>query len=115
MVITEKITDHIVVLTLRSSVVSEPTIHEIRKKIQSLVDRKMKFVVLNMAEVTYVSSLGLGILVSALTSLRRIGGDLHLVCLTTSVQNSFVITQLTQVFQTFETVSDALASFKKAR
>ena len=114
MEITEKIIDQVAVLTLKGSVVAEPTIHEIRDMIHALIGRERKFVILNMEEVTYMNSMGLGMLVAALTTLRRIGGDLKLVCLTANVKNSFVITQLTQVFQIFETEKEALASFNQA-
>jgi len=72
----------------------------------------VKHVVIDMGGVNYVNSSGLGTLISALTTMRNAGGDLRLARIGEKVQNLFVITQLVKVFDTYETVERALASYK---
>ena len=112
MEIIEKFTNNIAVLTVKSSIISEVHAHQIQEKMQNLLGRNIKYIVLNLGEVIYMSSLGIGVLVASMTTLRKIGGDLRLVCLSKSVQNSFTITRLALVFRTYETAEEAVASFK---
>ena len=114
MQITEKHENGVVVLTLKSNLLTEPVITEVREQIAKLASDNMKHVILDMSEVKYMNSLGIGALVSALTTLRRAGGDLRLVCLSDKVKNSFTLTQLVRVFNTFDSLEEALASYKRS-
>jgi len=67
-------------------------------------------VVLDLASVTMMNSSGLGMLVSSLTTLRKQGIRLCLAAVPEKVSGLLTMTQLTQVFEIFPTVDDAVGS-----
>lgn len=71
-------------------------------------------VVLNLAQVTYVDSSGVGALISLYTSARNAHGSIKLANLTTRVRDLLQITKLATIFETFDTPEAAAASFNKA-
>lgn len=71
-------------------------------------------IVLNLAQVTYVDSSGVGALMALYTSARNANGSIKLANLTTRVRDLLQITKLATVFETFDTPEDAAASFNKA-
>ena len=58
-----------------------------------------------------MNSTGLGILISGLTTMRNNGGELKLANVTEKIQSLLTITKLITVFETFESVDQAVASF----
>ena len=113
MTIKEKITDNVVVLSLSGDLVSEVDTAKLKEKIHSLVADHMKCAVIDMSGIDYVNSSGLGMLISSLTTMRNAGGDMKLARLGERVENLFVITKLVKVFDTFETVNRAIASYNE--
>jgi len=111
MTIKEKITDNIAVLSLSGDLVNEADTGKLKEKIRSLVSDNMKRAFIDMSGIDYINSSGLGTLISILTSMRNVGGDLRLARLGERVENLFVITKLIKVFDTFETVDRAVSSF----
>ncbi len=112
MQIKEKIENDIAILTMKGDLLGEPDTTTVRDKIYSLVSDEVKKVVIDLGSVNYMNSSGLGSLISALTTMRNSGGELRLARVGAKVLNLFVITQLVKVFDTYETVDRALASFK---
>lgn len=85
---------------------------ELRGVVTDALAKGEKKIVLNLAEVGYVDSAGLGELVSAYTTVKNAGGTLKLLKLTKKVSDLLVITKLVTVFETFDDESAAVASFK---
>jgi anti-sigma B factor antagonist len=112
MQIKEKIDNNIAVLTFKGDLLGEPDTTTIREKIKSLVNDDVKHVIVDLGGVNYMNSSGLGTLIASLTTMRAAGGELRLARIGEKVQNLFIITQLVKVFDTYETVERALASFK---
>ena len=83
----------------------------VREAVKKLVANGTKKIVLNLAEVTYIDSSGIGELVSAFTSVSNNGGNLKLLKLTKRVQDLLQITKLYTVFEVFDDESAAVASF----
>ena len=111
MTIKEKVENGIAILILKGDLVGEPETSELREKIHSLISDKMKKVVMDLSGLNYVNSSGLGTLIATLTTVRNAGGDLRLARVGEKVANLFTITQLVKVFETYETVDRAVASF----
>ena len=84
----------------------------LKDKLQSLLHQGKKKLLLNLAQVSYVDSAGLGALVSAYTTVTREGGSLKLVNVTKKLQDLLSITKLLTVFETFDSESEALKSYK---
>jgi len=112
MQIKEKIDNDVAILSLKGDLLGEPDTTNIRDKIHSLVSDEIKKVVIDLGGVNYMNSSGLGSLIAALTTMRNAGGELLLARVGKKVKNLFIITQLVKVFDTYETVERALASFK---
>jgi anti-sigma B factor antagonist len=70
-------------------------------------------VVLNLGEVSYIDSGGLGTLVSLYTSARNAGGALKLARLTDRVGDLLQVTKLVSIFEVFENEQSAVQSFRK--
>ncbi|MBI5476097.1 MAG: STAS domain-containing protein [Ignavibacteriales bacterium] len=112
MVIKEKMDNDIAILTLKGDLLGDPDTTNLREKIHSLVGDDVKKVVIDLGGVNYMNSSGLGTLISTLTTMRNAGGELRLARVGTKVQNLFIITQLVKVFDTYETLDRAAASFQ---
>ena len=85
----------------------------LKDKLHSLLNQGRKDVLLNLAQVSYVDSAGLGAIVSAYTTMTREGGSLKLSNVTKKLQDLLSITKLLTVFETFDNEDEAVRSYKK--
>lgn len=82
-----------------------------RDTIRDLASGGDKKLLLNLAEVTYIDSSGIGELVSAFTTVTNQGGQLKLLNLTKRIQDLLQITKLYTVFEVFDSETPAVQSF----
>ena len=85
----------------------------LRDTIRDVVAAGNKRILLNLGDVTYIDSSGIGELVSSFTSVRNQGGELKLLNLTKKVHDLLQITKLYTVFDVKDDEASAIASFKK--
>ncbi len=85
---------------------------QLREAVRRLLDEGKKKILLNLGDVSYVDSSGIGELVSSYTTTNNQGGQLKLLNLTKKIQDLLMITKLLTVFETFDNEADAVASFK---
>jgi len=104
--------DGIVVLELSGKVMGGPDANLLSEKLHELVDQKNTKVVADLSKVSWMNSSGLGILIGGLTTMRNNDGDLKLVNVTERIKSLLIITKLITIFETFDSVDEALASFK---
>ena len=83
----------------------------LRETIRGLVTKGQKKVLLNLGEVSYIDSSGIGELVSGFTTVANHGGQLKLLGLTKRVQDLLQITKLYTVFDIYDTEASAVRSF----
>ncbi|MGD0646781.1 MAG: STAS domain-containing protein, partial [Acidobacteriaceae bacterium] len=83
----------------------------LRDEVRKLVAAGQKKIVLNLADVNYIDSSGLGELVSAYTAVKNAGGELKLLNLTSKVRDLLVITKLVTVFDVKDDEASAVSSF----
>jgi anti-sigma B factor antagonist len=83
----------------------------LRDKVNSLVHQQRKKIILNLSQVPYIDSAGLGEIVRTYTTVSRQAGSLKLLNLTKRIQDLLSITKLLTVFETFESEKDAVKSF----
>ena len=84
----------------------------LRDTVRDLLSKGNKKIVLNLAEVNYIDSSGIGELVSAFTTTKNQGGELKLLNLTKKVNDLLQITKLYTVFDVKDDESSAVKSFK---
>ena len=84
---------------------------QLRELIRDLLAKGHKNILLNLGEVTYIDSSGIGELVSGFTAVSNQGGHLKLLNLTKKVQDLLQITKLLTVFDVHDDEAKAIASF----
>ncbi len=85
----------------------------LRDAVRKELDAGHKKILLNLADVSYMDSSGVGELTSAYSSVKHQGGEIKLVNLTKKVDGLMQITKLATVFDIASDESAAIASFKK--
>ena len=83
----------------------------VRNTVLDILKTGGRKIVLNLADVNYIDSPGVGELVSSYTTVFNQGGQLKLLCLTKKIQEVLAITKLVTVFQVHNSETDSVASF----
>ncbi len=112
MQIEERTVGDVMVLDLKGKVTLGEGDELLKDKVNSLVNQGHKKIILNLADVPYIDSAGLGEIVRTYTTVSRQGGHLKLVNLTKRITDLLSITKLLTVFETFDTEPEALKSFQ---
>jgi anti-sigma B factor antagonist len=84
----------------------------LRDTVRDLLSKGNKKILLNLADVNYIDSSGIGELVSGFTTVRNQGGELKLLKLTKKVHDLLQITKLYTVFDVKEDEASAIQAFK---
>jgi anti-sigma B factor antagonist len=87
---------------------------QLRQLIRDHLGKGQKNILVNLADVTYIDSSGIGELVSAFTAVSNQGGQLKLLSLTKKVHDLLQITKLYTVFDIHDDEAKAISSFEKA-
>ena len=103
--------EEVVILDIKGRLTLGPEATQLREQVYALAAAGSKNVILNLAEVNYIDSTGLGALVICATTLRKAGGDVKLLNLTKRNLELLVITKLATVFALFIDEQDAVNSF----
>ncbi len=103
MQIDERIVDGVTILDLKGKMTLGEGDELLKDKINSLIQQERKQLVLNLANVPYIDSAGLGEIVRTYTTVSRQGGKLKLLNLTKRIQDLLAITKLLTVFETAST------------
>lgn len=109
--IAERNVDEVTVLDLQGRLVLDET-EQFRRRVDDLVQKERLKVLLNLKDVTYIDSAGVGMMVGKYLSLRRKGGDVKLLHLSPRSHRVMTITKLLTVFEAFESEEQAIASFR---
>ena len=102
--------DGVTVLDLSGKITLGEASGKLRSAVQDALASSKK-ILLNLKDVNYIDSAGLGELVSAFTTVKNGGGELKLLNLTSKVRDLLVITKLLTVFDVKENEADAIKSF----
>jgi anti-sigma B factor antagonist len=111
MKIEERAVDGVTILDLQGKMLIGEGDELLREKINQLVENGTERIVLNLAEVPYVDSAGLGEIVRCYTTVSRKSGRLKLINLTKKIQDLLSITKLLTVFETYDSETEAVRSF----
>ena len=109
--ITEREVGDVTVLDLNGLLVLDDGDVVFRDAINALITRGRQQFVVNLADVTYIDSAGIGMLISRFLAVKRQGGDMKIANLTTRSHRVMTITHLLTVFDAFNSVDDAVQSF----
>jgi len=101
----------IVVLEPKGRLVGGDETDELQQTIHKLIEEGNKRLVIDLGKVMYLNSTALGLLVSTHTNYTKRGGRVKLCNIGSKIENIFVITKLTLVFETYDNQMEAIASF----
>lgn len=101
----------IVILEPKGKIMGGPDASLLHDKLYEYIEKDQKKVVIDLSQVDWMNSTGLGILISGFTTLRNNDGVLKLARVTDKIQSLLTITKLVSVFEAYDSVDDALASF----
>lgn len=111
--ITDNHVQGVSILALEGRVVFGEEAATLREKVKSMIDAGSKNLVLNVSNVTFIDSAGLGALVSAHHTTATSGGSLRLCNVGLKFQEMLKMTKMYTVFQVSDTEADAIQSFSK--
>ena len=103
MQIDERTVGDVTILDLKGKMTLGEGDELLRDKVNSLIQQGQKKIILNLADVPYIDSAGLGEIVRTYTTVSRQGGSLKLLNLTKRIPDLLAITKLLTVFETFDT------------
>jgi len=101
----------VTILDVRGRIVLGDEIHTLRDAVRGLVAEGKKKIILNLADVDYIDSSGVGELVGCFTTVKNAGGELKLLNLSQKVQDVLHVTKLYTVFDVREDEFTAVKSF----
>lgn len=110
---TDRDTDGVTVLEIEGRIVLGEESNSFREKVKSLLAAGKKKIVLNLANVSYIDSAGLGTLVATFHSARSQGATLKLANLGAKFKEVLQVTKLMTVFDTYDNEGLAVKSFTK--
>ena len=102
----------ITVLHLSGKIMGGPEATEINEKINQLIDSDNKKIVIDLVNVDWMNSSGLGILIGAVTVLKNSDGILCLINVSERIKNLLKITKLDTVFEIYDNFDEAAAAIK---
>jgi anti-sigma B factor antagonist len=101
----------VLILSIKGRLAGPPETDKLNERIQSKITENKTKIVLNLKNIHWMSSLGIGAIMRNLRAVREAGGDLRLTGLSEKIKDIFQITKLIGVIQTFDTDQDAVKSF----
>ncbi len=111
MKLTQQQQGEIVILEPKGKIMGGPDATLLHDKLHEIIDSGIKRVVIDLSKVDWMNSTGLGILISSYTTLRNSDGELKLANVTEKIQSLLVITKLVTVFDSHNSVDEAIEAF----
>ncbi len=102
-----------VVIELKGNVMGGEDTKDFNDHLHKLIDEDKKNIVVDLADVKFMNSSGLGMMIGGLTTMKKADGSLKLARVTEKIESLLIITKLITIFETFETVDAAVESFSK--
>ncbi len=109
--IKERRRDGVAILDLSGNLMGGPDAEAFNEVLRTLMHEGVRNVLVNLEKVKWVNSTGLGILISGYTTLQRSGGELKLLKVTKRIENIFIVSKLSTVFQSYDDEDEAVRSF----
>jgi len=109
--IEERVVGHVTILNIVGRLTIDEAAQHLKDEVERLISRDRLHVVLNLAQVPYIDSGGLGQLVASFGSVKKAGGAMKLLNVNSRNHDLLSITRLVTVFETFDSEAEAVRSF----
>jgi anti-sigma B factor antagonist len=111
MAIKEEMKAGVSILEIKGKLMGGDETTEIHNRVKELVANGVTKVVIDLGKVSWMNSTGLGALMSSLTTVKNAEGELKIARATDKVKSLFMVTKLITIFDSYDSVEDALKSF----
>jgi len=101
----------VVVLDVNGNILGQPDGELFQETIRSLIATGTRKVLVNLGNVGWINSTGLGTLIAGFTEMQKGGGTLKLVAVSPRIQSVLAVTRLTTIFEAFQEEEEAVRSF----
>lgn len=105
--------DGVNVVSVSGKMMGGPDTGELDEKLYTILGKGNKQAVIDLAKCEWINSSGLSILIHHYKKFNEAGGELRLANLTSKIERILVISRLTEVFKSYDSLDEAIASFKK--
>jgi len=105
----------IAIIEPRGTLIGDEGTDDLRKEVADFIEQGNRSLIINLEKVNFMNSSGLGAIVSARISYKRNGGDVKLVGLTKNVQNLFIVTKLSEIFDIYDSIDEAIKNFSEKK
>jgi anti-sigma B factor antagonist len=102
----------VTIITPKGMLLGGKETDELQSKIKELVEAGNKKLLINLGQTTFLNSVSLGVLIGAHSSYAKRGAEMKLCQVDKKIQNIFVVTKLSLVFDVYESCEEATKSFK---
>jgi anti-sigma B factor antagonist len=106
--------DGVVILDLQGKLMGGEDAETFKAAVYKLIEQGKRKVVVNLHDINWINSTGMGILISGYTTMRRSGGDLTLLHVSDKIRSILYVTKLNTIFRCFESEEDAVKGFERA-
>ena len=100
-----------VIIELKGNVMGGEDTKDFNDLLHKQIDEGKKKIVLDLSDVKFMNSSGLGMLISGLTTMKKNDGFLKLAGATEKIESLLIITKLITIFESFDSVDEAVKSF----
>lgn len=100
-----------VVIEIKGNAMGGEDTKEFNELLHKLIDEDKKNVVVDLGDVKFMNSSGLGMLIGGLTTMKKANGNLKLARVTEKIESLLVITKLISIFEFYDNTEDAVKSF----
>lgn len=102
-----------VVIEFKGNVMGGPDAVSLNEELHELIENDKTNVVVDLGKVKFMNSSGLGMLIGALTTMKKAGGDLRIANATDKIESLLIITKLITVFKHYKTLDEAIVSYQE--
>lgn len=102
-----------VVIELKGNVMGGDDTKEFNELLHKLIDEEKTRIIIDLADVKFMNSSGLGMLIGGLTTVKKANGQYKLANVTEKIESLLIITKLITIFETYDSVDAAVESFSK--
>src|SRR5690606_23376405 len=97
-----------VILQLKGDLIGDEVGPQLVEVVSDAVNDRIKNCIVDLKEVRYISSSGIGVLITMLTKMRNVGGEVYLSEPSEHVKKLLIITKLNNIFTVFDSLEEAL-------
>jgi anti-sigma B factor antagonist len=112
--IEQRLVGNVTILDMVGKLTMDHGAQHLKDKINSLIAQQHTSVVLNLKNVSYIDSGGLGQLAASFGSVKKTGGSMKLLSVNSRNHDLLSITRLVTLFETFDSEAEAVRSFESA-